>query len=155
AAPAPTPTPAAKDQPLTKTEEKAKFHPRAVGMSGDARLAGYAKRTEMEKASPFSALKFRGVGPEIQGGRIVEIPIPSARPHTLRVAFASGGLFRSDSRGGSWTPLFDHESAMTIGDVALGDAEGNVIWVGTCENNSSRTSYAGMGVFKSTDAGKT
>ena len=108
----------------------------------------------MEKASPLAAIRFRNVGPEIQGGRIVDIAAPRTRPDTLLVAFASGGLFRTENQGGSWTPLFDHESAMTIGAIAIGDGDGNVLWVGTGEANSSRSSYAGTGVFKSTDGGK-
>ncbi len=145
---------AASDRPLSKTEERGRFHPRVLPMPGAERLAGYAKRLEMERASPLSALRFRNVGPEVQGGRIVDIAAPRSAPDTLLVAFASGGLFRTENRGGSWEPLFDHESAMTIGAIAIGDADGKVLWVGTGEANSSRTSYAGTGVFKSTDAGK-
>ena len=109
----------------------------------------------MEKATPFANLRFRNVGPEVQGGRIVDLDGPRDRPETLFVAFASGGLWRTDNKGGSWAPLFDRESSMTLGAFAVGDAEGNVLWAGTGEANSSRTSYAGTGVFKSTDGGKT
>ena len=143
-----------KEVPLTKREERAKFHPDAAPMPAADRLKGYERRLEMETASPLSALRFRSVGPELQGGRIVAIEAPAAKPDTIFVAFASGGLFRSDNRGGSWTPLFDRESTLTIGALALGDADGNVLWIGTGEANSSRTSYAGTGVFKSTDGGK-
>ena len=46
---------------------------------------------------------------------------------------------------------------MTIGDIAIDwDASGGeIIWVGTGENNSSRSSYSGTGVYKSTDGGET
>ena len=141
--------------PATKTEEAARFHPPAKGMPSAARLAGYETRLAMEKATPFAALRFRNVGPEVQGGRIVDLDAPRERPGTLFVAFASGGLWRTDNRGGSWTPLFDHESSMTLGAIAVGDASGEVLWAGTGEANSSRTTYAGTGVFKSTDGGKT
>lgn len=141
--------------PLSKEEERARFHPRRTGMDPGPRQAGYARRLEMERSSPLGGLRFRSVGPEVQGGRIVDIEMPLARPETLLVAFASGGLWRTDNRGGSWTPLFDRESSITIGDTALGDQEGKTIYVGTGENNSSRTSYAGTGVFKSTDSGRT
>jgi len=80
------------------------FHPDAAPMPAADRLRGYERRLEMEAASPLSALKFRSVGPELQGGRIVAIEAPAAKPDTIFVAFASGGLFRSDNRGGSWTP---------------------------------------------------
>jgi photosystem II stability/assembly factor-like uncharacterized protein len=145
----------ARKPPLSKEEERARFHPSARGMDPQARLAGYAQRLRLEQASPFQALRFRSVGPEVQGGRIVDLESPRARPDALLVAFATGGLWRSDNRGGSWTSLFDGDSAITIGDFALGDAEGQVIYLGTGESNSSRTSYAGTGVFKTTDGGKT
>ncbi|HET8648217.1 MAG TPA: hypothetical protein VFO85_22160, partial [Vicinamibacteria bacterium] len=144
-----------KDRALTKDEERARFHPRRTGMEAARRLAGFSRRLELEKASRLHGLRFRNVGPEIQGGRIVDIEAPAAHPDALLVAYASGGLWRSDNRGGSWTPLFDDQSAMSIGDFALGDAEGQVIYVGSGEANSSRTSYAGTGVFRSLDGGRT
>jgi photosystem II stability/assembly factor-like uncharacterized protein len=141
--------------PLTKEEEREKFHPKAAGMDAATRLLGFERRREMERASPLSALRFRSVGPEVQGGRVVDIEAPASRPETLLVAFASGGLWRTENRGASWTPLFDGESSVTIGDFAVADADGKVLYVGTGENNSSRTSYAGTGVFKTTDGGGT
>lgn len=140
--------------PATKTEEAARFHPPAKGMPAAARLTGYERRLAMEKATPFANLRFRNVGPEIQGGRIVDLDGPRNRPETLFVAFATGGLWRTDNKGGSWTPLFDGESANALGAIAVGDAEGTVLWAGTGEANSSRTTYSGTGVFKSTDGGK-
>ena len=140
--------------PATKTEEAARFHPPAAGMPSAQRLAGYERRLAMEEASPFAGLRFRNVGPEVQGGRIVDIDGPRNRPGTLFVAFATGGLWRTDNQGGSWTPLFDRESSIGLGAIAVGDAEGNVLWAGTGEANSSRTTYAGTGVFRSTDGGK-
>jgi len=140
---------------LTKEQERGKFHPRALGMDAAVRLTAYAKRQQMERASPLSAIRFRSVGPEIQGGRVVDIHGPANQPDTLLVAFASGGLWRTDNRGGSWMPLFDKQSSLTIGAFALADGEGKTIYLGTGEANSSRTSYAGTGMFKSSDGGKT
>jgi len=144
-----------KKPPLTKEEERQKFHPKTRGMDAAVRLEGFRKRIEMERTSPVAGISFRGVGPEIQGGRIVDIEAPAKLPDSLFVAFASGGLWRTDNRGGSWTPLFDNESSITIGDIALADPEGKTIYVGTGENNSSRSSYSGTGIFKTTDGGKT
>jgi photosystem II stability/assembly factor-like uncharacterized protein len=152
----PTPSPLLADEkpPLTKEQEREKFHPRRLGMDAETRLAGWARRQQMEKESPLAGLRFRNVGPEIQGGRVVDIAAPANRPDSLIVAFASGGLWRTDSRGGTWTPLFDTEPTLTIGAFALGDREGKVLYVGTGEANSSRTSYAGIGISQSTDGGK-
>lgn len=140
---------------LTKEQEREKFHPRTTGMEAAQRLAGFTRRQEMEKSSIFKGLPFRSVGPEIQGGRIVDIEGVPSQPDALLVAFASGGLWRTENRGGSWTPLFDQESALTIGDIAVADADARILYVGTGENNSSRSSYSGTGIFKTTDGGAT
>ena len=140
--------------PLTKEQERERFHPRTLGMDPAPRLAGYEQRLRMEQASPLQALRFRSVGPEVQGGRIVDVASPLAHPDSLVVAFATGGLWRTDNRGGSWTSLFDGDVSITIGDFALADPDGRVIYLGTGESNSSRTSYAGTGVLKSTDGGR-
>ena len=141
--------------PLSKSAERTRFHPDARPMPATERLAGFERRSAAERSSLLPGLGVRNVGPEAQGGRIVDIAAPANRPETLLLAFASGGLWRTENRGGSWTPLFDFESSMTLGAVALGDGEGKVIWAGTGEANSSRTSYAGTGVFRSNDFGRT
>jgi len=141
--------------PLTKQQQDEKFHkPDVAAMPFEARLRGYEQRLKMEAESPFAGVKWRSVGPERQGGRVVDIARPRNLPNVLYVAYATGGLWRTEDDGNTWTPLFDHESAFSIGSIWVSD-DGKTIWIGTGENNSQRTSYAGMGVFKSTDSGKT
>ncbi len=65
---------------------------------------------------------------------------------------ASGGR---TTAAGAGRPCSTGESSITIGDIAVADPEAQVVYVGTGENNSSRSSYAGTGVFKTTDGGKT
>ena len=137
----------------TKLEELKRFHKTVDGMPAKERLAGYELRKRMEAATPFANIVFRNVGPERQGGRIVDLAQLPNKPGTLFAAFATGGLWRTDNMGDTWTPLFDHESTIGIGDIDV-SADGQTIWVGTGEANSSRTSYAGTGIFKSTDGGK-
>ncbi|PKP39632.1 MAG: glycosyl hydrolase, partial [Bacteroidetes bacterium HGW-Bacteroidetes-13] len=50
--------------------------------------------------------------------------------------------------------VFDSAPTQNIGDIAV-DWKNEIIWVGTGENNASRSSYAGIGILKSTDHGKT
>jgi photosystem II stability/assembly factor-like uncharacterized protein len=71
------------------------------------------------------------------------------------MAAASGGLWKTDNNATTWTPLFDHHASITIGDIAISQKDKNLIWIGTGEANASRSSYAGSGVYKSTDDGKT
>lgn len=141
--------------PLTKIEQDRKFHqPEPIATPADVRLKGYEHRLKLEQDSPFAGVKWRSVGPERQGGRVVDIQSPKNLPNVIYVAYATGGLWRTEDDGNSWQPLFDHESAFAIGSIAVTD-EGKTIWIGTGENNSQRTSYAGTGVFKSADSGKT
>lgn len=119
------------------------------------RLASYQIRLEREAASPFSALEMRSVGPRAMGARVVDILGFSHLPHTYIVAYASGGLWRTDNNGSTWTPLFDDMPSITIGDIAVDPKNPERIWVGTGEDNSSRSSYAGTGLYITEDGGKT
>lgn len=136
----------------TKLEELEKYHKPATGMAAAERASGFSQRVRMEEISPFKNISFRSVGPEIQGGRVVDIAAPEGKPATLYVAFATGGLWRTDNMGSTWTPLFEKESSFGIGAIAV---HGSTVWVGSGEANSSRTSYAGTGIFRSDDEGKT
>lgn len=141
--------------PETKAAENEKYHkPDVVGTPDEVRMHGYQHRLDMEAHSPYAAIKWRSIGPEKQGGRVIDFAIPKKDPHTYYVAYATGGLWRSRTDGVTWEPLFDHESAFSIGSIAVSD-DGKTIWIGTGENNAQRTSYPGMGMFKSTDEGKT
>jgi len=141
--------------PQSKAQDKIKFHlPDVAGMSAADRMAGFEKRKKMVASSPFQRVMWRSIGPEVQGGRVIDIDSPKDKPKQLLVAFASGGLWRTVDDGVTWVSLFDHESSFAIGDIAV-SKDGNTIWIGSGENNSQRTSYSGTGIFKSTDAGKT
>ena len=120
------------------------------------RMAGYQQRQKLDAVSLVNNVKFRAVGPTNMSGRVVDLDVNDANPTHFIVAYASGGLWKTENNGMSFTPLFDNESTMTIGDIAVDwKTNGQTIWVGTGENNSSRSSYAGDGVYKSTDGGKT
>lgn len=140
---------------LTKAQERQKFHPTPVrGMPADVWLKGYEHRLRLRSQSPFGGLKWRNIGPAIQGGRVQDIKAPLGDPSKLFVAFATGGLYMTDNDGETWTSLFDDQSAFGIGAIAV-SRDGKTVWVGSGEANSQRTSYSGTGVFKSTDGGKT
>lgn len=138
-----------------KINELTRFHkPDVTAMPTSVRLNAFNKRMQMLKESPFQQVPWRSVGSEVQGGRVVDIAVTQTGPQKIYVAYATGGLWVSDSLGQSWTPLFDDQSTYGIGDMDMSD-DGQTIWVGSGEANSQRTSYAGTGVFKSTDGGAT
>lgn len=119
------------------------------------RLQALQIRQQLGQQSLVSNVAFRNTGPTIMSGRITDLDVSPADPTTFYAAFASGGLWKTTNNGHSFVPLFDEQAVMTIGDIAVDWNNGETIWVGTGESNSSRSSYAGVGVYKSDDGGKT
>ena len=101
------------------------------------------------------AFKFRSIGPTRQSGRFVDFAVPEKEPWTIYAATGSGGLWKSVNNGVSWEPIFDNETVISIGDIAVAASDPKIVWVGTGEHTSSRSTYWGDGVYKSVDAGKT
>ena len=99
-------------------------------------------------------IKFTNIGPTIMSGRVVDIDVNPNNTNQFYVGYASGGLWYTDNNGTSFTPVLDNSPTQNIGDIAVNWKNGT-IWVGTGENNSSRSSYSGIGILKSTDKGKT
>ena len=118
------------------------------------RIEDFQKRKLLSENSLVSNLEFQSIGPTVFSGRVTDLAVSPTDPSHFYVAYASGGLWKTTNNGNSFSPLFDDEIVMTIGDIAV-NWEKNIIWVGTGENNSSRSSYSGVGMFKSTDGGKT
>ena len=122
---------------------------------GSERMAAHEQRHALVEQSLVDRLPFETIGPTIMSGRVVDIDVNPTDPTSFYVAYASGGLWKTTNNGQSFTPLFQHQASMTLGDIAVDWNDGETIWVGTGENNSSRSSYAGTGVYKSTDGGDT
>jgi len=119
----------------------------------DERLAANKFRKASTDQSIASHIPSENIGPTVFSGRVSDIAVNPSNPSEFYVAYASGGLWHTNNNGTSFTPKFDHEAVMTIGDIAV-DWDTKTIWVGTGEVNSSRSSYAGVGMYKSTDAGE-
>lgn len=117
------------------------------------RMNGLQKRKLLEEKTVLNDIKFRNVGPSIMSGRVVDIDVNPTDPTEFYVAYATGGLWHSTNNGQSLVPIFDKENALGIGDIAV-NWQTRTIWIGTGEANSSRSSYAGLGVYKSADNGK-
>ncbi|MDP3353035.1 MAG: glycosyl hydrolase [Flavobacteriaceae bacterium] len=98
-------------------------------------------------------IPFTNIGPTIMSGRVIDIDVNPEKPTEFYVAYASGGLWYTNNNGTSFKPVMDNAPTQNIGDIAV-DWKNGTIWVGTGENNSSRSSYAGIGILKSTDKGE-
>lgn len=112
------------------------------------------KNTEVPLDSiSLSGLKWREVGPALTSGRISDIAVNPSDPFEYYVATSSGGVWKTDNAGLSYSPIFDKEGSYSIGCVAMDPQNPNVVWVGTGENNNQRSVSYGDGVYKSVDGG--
>ncbi len=109
---------------------------------------------DMLESSLFSGLKFRSLGPAITSGRIADIAVNPNDHHQYYVAAASGGVWKTDNAGVTFSPVFDGEGSYSIGCLAIDPKNTNVIWVGSGENNNQRSVAYGDGIYKSEDGGK-
>jgi len=98
-------------------------------------------------------IPFSNIGPTVMSGRIVDVDVNPVNPNEFYAAYASGGLWYTNNNGTSFTPVMDNAETINVGDIAI-DWKNETIWVGTGESNSSRSSYAGIGILKSNDGGK-
>ncbi|HDZ04531.1 hypothetical protein LCGC14_0079370 [marine sediment metagenome] len=108
----------------------------------------------MDASSLVQNIPLKNIGPSVMSGRVVDLAVNEDNPTEYYVAYASGGLWYTNNNGNTFTPVMDETQTQNLGDIAVHWQSGT-IWVGTGENNSSRSSYAGIGILKSTDKGKT
>ncbi|MFH1572427.1 MAG: glycosyl hydrolase [Acidobacteriota bacterium] len=103
----------------------------------------------------LSGLAFRNIGPAIMSGRISDIAIHPGKHQVWYVAVGSGGIWKTENAGTTWTPIFDGQPSYSIGCLTLDPRNPEIVWVGTGENVSGRHAGFGDGVYKSLNGGKT
>jgi photosystem II stability/assembly factor-like uncharacterized protein len=107
----------------------------------------------------FERLAWRNLVPSRTGAWLTAIAVPetpaNAHLYTFYVGFRNGGVWKTTNNGTTFDPVFDAQPSLSIGAIDVAPSDANIVWVGTGEAYSARSSYSGDGVYKSTDAGKT
>ncbi|WP_289046265.1 sialidase family protein [uncultured Olleya sp.] len=111
------------------------------------------QKAQLQSNSIVKNVAFQNIGPTVMSGRVVDLAVNPEKPSEFYVGYASGGLWYTTNNGTTFSPVMDVTQTQNIGDIAV-DWKTGTIWVGTGENNASRSSYAGVGMFKSTDNGQ-
>jgi photosystem II stability/assembly factor-like uncharacterized protein len=119
------------------------------------RMKSWEQHVKLRRESIFKDVKWMPVGPRIQGGKIESIWSVKQRKSTIYAGAGSGNLWKSDNNGTTWKPVFESESTFSVSVVTVSDDDPNLVWVGTGEPHMARSSYAGTGIFKSTDGAET
>ena len=103
----------------------------------------------------FKSFKPRNIGPAGMSGRVTSIDAVYNNPTTIYLGTASGGVWKTENGGASWTPVFDEQPIQNIGAVAITQSNSSVVWAGTGEGNPRNSVSLGEGIYKSLDGGKT
>ncbi|MBU2437871.1 MAG: hypothetical protein KKC69_01820, partial [Acidobacteria bacterium] len=102
----------------------------------------------------FEKMEWRNIGPAEMGGRTVDIDVVESSPWIIYAAIGPSGVWKSVTNGFTWEPVFEKESTVSVGDIAIDQSRPATVWVGTGEATSRNSTTIGDGVYRSTDGGK-
>ncbi len=119
-------------------------------------LKAYDTYRSMMQSSPYKGVPWQYLGPTNISGRATDIAVAD-RGNTRRVyvAYATSGVWKTDDNGETWQAVFENAASTSIGDIAVAPSNPDIVWIGTGEANLFRASMAGVGIYKSTDGGRT
>jgi len=103
----------------------------------------------------FSQLKIRNIGPSGMSGRVTAIDVNLQHPNHIFVGTASGGVWKSESGGIAWEPIFDDAPVQSVGSLKINQKNPDDIWVGTGEGNPRNSHNSGKGIYRTLDGGRT
>jgi photosystem II stability/assembly factor-like uncharacterized protein len=117
---------------------------------GSAHLYGVRAKNKWVSIGPRTIQK--GVGGLTTGstGRIHQIAFHPTDKNILYVGAPTCGLWKSTDRGASWKPLTDKMPSLGVGAIAVDPKNPQIVYFTT----GSSITGGGIGVFKSTDGGK-
>ena len=120
-------------------------------------LEAQRKKKKVEKAADISleAFKFRNIGPAFLSGRIADIAVHPDNDNVWYVAVGSGGVWKTENSGTTWSPIFDDQASYSTGCITIDPNDPARIWVGSGENVGGRHVGYGDGVYLSPDSGAT
>ena len=131
---------------------------RFVRVASFATLFAIPALAQQYPAEMLAGLQWRDVGP-MRGGRTYAVAGNAAQPDTFYMGSVGGGVWKTENSGRTWYPIADDPNTGipigSIGAIAVAPSNPDVIYVGTGEPDIRSQNSYGIGLFKSTDAGKT
>ena len=112
------------------------------------------KKDKLAVKSALNAFKFRSVGPAFMSGRIADIAIDPKNENVWYVAVGSGGVWKTENAGTTWSPIADNMPFYSTGCITIDPNNSASIWLGTGENVGGRHVGIGHGVYHSSDGGE-
>jgi hypothetical protein len=131
----------------------------AITVAGLASAAGVkAQNQGLFTERLLEAFTYRNLAPFRMQVRIADIAVPASPAmdhlYTFYVVPWIGGVFKTTNNGTTFNSLFDAQDNLSIGAISVAPSNSDIVWVGTGDAFTSRSSYAGDGIYKSADGGK-
>ena len=102
----------------------------------------------------YQALKYRMIGPH-RGSRVTAVSGVASQRETFYMGAPGGGVWKTTGGGEIWENVSDgYFKVGSIGAIAVADSDPNVVYVGTGSACVRGNVSAGIGVYKSSDAGE-
>lgn len=136
------------------------FYQQRAYPSGEMNREAYRDALQQAKELRVNPVKSNGVwtfaGPNNIGGRLTDIEINPLNEEEMYLGTASGGIFKTNNGGLSFSPIFDEQLSLSIGDIALAPNDSEIVYVGTGEANPGGGSlaYDGNGLYRSNNGGE-
>lgn len=105
--------------------------------------------------STFHGLNPRNIGPAGMSGRVTSIDVDLSDTDNIYIGAAAGGIWKSENAGHTFTPIFENESAASIGEIKIYQENPQIMYVATGEGNPRNSQNSGQGMFKTEDGGRT
>lgn len=120
-----------------------------------ARLVRERARARRDLAPAPGTAQWEAMGPTNIGGRVTSAACDPRNPDRIWIGAAGGGVWFSPDAGRSWQAQWHGQEVLNVGSLAIDPANPKVLYCGTGEANLSVDSYAGVGVYKTRDGGRT
>jgi photosystem II stability/assembly factor-like uncharacterized protein len=125
----------------------------SMAVAGLSMLASVAIAQQYD-TSLYSGMRWRMIGP-FRAGRVNAVSGVVGQPETFYFGSVGGGVWKTNNAGRTWKPVFDSQSAASIGAIGVAPSDPNVVYVGTGEADMRDSIQFGDGMYKSADGGKT
>ena len=105
-------------------------------------------------AQPFGDLAYRWIGPAVMGGRLDSVAGVAGDPNLIYLGHSSGGLWKSENGGLSFSSAFEAGKTEAIGAIAIDPRNSKRIFLGTGEPFPRNTAVYGDGIWLTTDGAR-
>ena len=92
-----------------------------------------------DESVDYSGFKWRNIGPAFMSGRIADIDWDPTDNSVWYVGVGSGGVWKTDNAGVTWSPIFDSQSVYSIGNVTVDPSNPHTARGVTAQLNDPRT----------------